>query len=63
MPFESLKNNPNVVLVYTEHGGHVGFCEGISATGCGYVCHILSDYIESVLDGNDAKDHDHEKDF
>jgi predicted alpha/beta-fold hydrolase len=51
MPFEQVETNPNVVLVYTQNGGHIAFCEGISATGCSYVCHVLNDFIKSVLQG------------
>ena len=35
IPFEAARNNPNLVLIATYHGGHLGWVEG-SHLGCGY---------------------------
>jgi predicted alpha/beta-fold hydrolase len=47
--FEKFKDNPNVVLLYTQKGGHYAFCENFIPTGCNWVCHVLSDYLETIL--------------
>jgi len=47
-PYEIIKANPFTAMVWTKHGGHIGFCEGILPTGCNYVCRILREYLKIV---------------
>ena len=48
-PVEKIKANPFTAMVWTKHGGHIGFCEGILPTGCNYACRFLRDYLQNVL--------------
>ena len=41
IPFEAARQNPNVLLVATQHGGHLGWCEGVGK-GCGYASDVKS---------------------
>jgi predicted alpha/beta-fold hydrolase len=48
-PLDKFKGNSNVVLLNTENGGHIAFCEKFIPTGCGWVCHVLSDFLKVIL--------------
>lgn len=48
-PIEKLQQNPYTAMVWTKYGGHISFCEGILPTGCNYVCRLLKEYLDYVL--------------
>ena len=50
IPIDNIKRNPYTALIKTKFGGHNGFCETFFPKGCNYVCRIISEYIQIVLE-------------
>jgi predicted alpha/beta-fold hydrolase len=48
-PIEKIKANPSTAMVVTKYGGHIAFCEGLLPIGCNYVCRVLTEYFNIVL--------------
>lgn len=50
IPCELLSRCPNVVMVLTRHGGHVGFTEGLFPRGAGYMEKVLVQYFQVLFE-------------
>ena len=53
LPIEEIKSNPYTALVKTKHGGHNSFTDTLYPKGCSFICHVLRDYLQAVLEKND----------
>ncbi|XP_066481097.1 phospholipase ABHD3 [Tiliqua scincoides] len=50
IPVEIAKQNPNVALVLTSCGGHIGFLEGLWPRKCTYMDRIFKQFIQAVFE-------------
>ncbi|KAM4027481.1 phospholipase ABHD3 isoform 2-T2 [Anomaloglossus baeobatrachus] len=50
IPVESAKQNPNVALVLTAYGGHIGFLEGIWPRQQTYMDRIFKQFVQAVFE-------------
>lgn len=50
IPFELLSSCPNVAMVLTKHGGHVGFTEGLFPRGAGLMEKVLVQYTQALFE-------------
>ncbi|XP_054840573.1 phospholipase ABHD3 [Eublepharis macularius] len=50
IPVEMAKKNPNVALVLTSCGGHIGFLEGLWPRKCTYMDRIFKQFVEAVFE-------------
>lgn len=50
IPVQRIENCENVALILTHTGGHVGFLEGFSPTGQGYMGRVYKEYIKAVFE-------------
>ena len=48
IPFAILQRCPNVAMVLTRHGGHVGFTEGLFPQGSGYMEKVILQYAQAL---------------
>lgn len=48
IPFAILQRCPNVAMVLTRHGGHVGFTEGLFPRGAGYMEKAILQYAQAL---------------
>lgn len=48
IPFALLHRCPNVAMVLTRHGGHVGFTEGWFPQGSGYMEKVITQYTQAL---------------
>ncbi|XP_069777821.1 phospholipase ABHD3 isoform X4 [Narcine bancroftii] len=53
IPMQSAKENPNVALLLTVHGGHIGFLEGIFPRQITYMDRIFKQFIQAVFEHED----------
>ncbi|XP_059806675.1 phospholipase ABHD3 isoform X2 [Hypanus sabinus] len=53
IPMQSAKQNPNVALLLTAHGGHIGFLEGIFPRRMTYTDRIFKQFIQAVVEHKD----------
>ncbi|XP_062918662.1 phospholipase ABHD3 isoform X1 [Mobula hypostoma] len=53
IPMQSAKQNPNVALLLTAHGGHIGFLEGIFPRRMTYMDRIFKQFIQAVVEHKD----------
>ncbi|XP_066268270.1 phospholipase ABHD3-like [Branchiostoma lanceolatum] len=49
IPTEDIKTNPNISLVVTSHGGHVGFGDWLSPTRESFLDKLFQQYIDAVF--------------
>uniref|UniRef100_A0A8C8SHM2 Phospholipase ABHD3 n=1 Tax=Pelusios castaneus TaxID=367368 RepID=A0A8C8SHM2_9SAUR len=50
IPMETFKQNPNVALVLTSCGGHIGFLEGIWPRKCTYMDRVFKQFVQAVFE-------------
>ncbi|KAM4705978.1 phospholipase ABHD3 [Rhinophrynus dorsalis] len=50
IPVESAKQNPNVALVLTAYGGHIGFLEGIWPRQQTYMDRIFKQFVKAIFE-------------
>lgn len=50
IPVEIAKQNPNVALVLTSCGGHIGFLEGLWPWKCTYMDRIFKQFTQAVFE-------------
>ncbi|XP_067887817.1 phospholipase ABHD3 isoform X2 [Heterodontus francisci] len=53
IPTQSAKQNPNVALLLTAHGGHIGFLEGIFPRWATYMDRVFKQFIQAVFEHRD----------
>ncbi|XP_063307559.1 phospholipase ABHD3 isoform X2 [Pelobates fuscus] len=54
IPVESAKQNPNVALVLTSYGGHIGFLEGIWPRQQTYMDRVFKQFVQAIFEhGNE----------
>ncbi|XP_055490167.1 phospholipase ABHD3 isoform X1 [Leucoraja erinacea] len=53
IPMQSAKQNPNVALLLTAHGGHIGFLEGIFPRRMTYMDRLFKQFIQAVFEHKD----------
>ena len=46
----SAKQNPNVALVLTAYGGHIGFLEGIWPRQCTYMDRVFKQFVQAMVE-------------
>ena len=50
IPYDLIQTCPNVVLALTNHGGHIGFSEGLVPTGPGYADKFAGQYVKAMFE-------------
>uniref|UniRef100_A0A8C5KBS6 Abhydrolase domain containing 3 n=1 Tax=Jaculus jaculus TaxID=51337 RepID=A0A8C5KBS6_JACJA len=50
IPIETAKKNPNVALVLTSYGGHIGFLEGIWPRQCTYMDRVFKQFVQAMVE-------------
>ncbi|EHB12679.1 Abhydrolase domain-containing protein 3 [Heterocephalus glaber] len=50
IPVETAKKNPNVALVLTSCGGHIGFLEGIWPRQCTYMDRVFKQFVQAMVE-------------
>nr|XP_060631138.1 phospholipase ABHD3 isoform X1 [Anolis sagrei ordinatus] len=50
IPVDIAKQNPNVALILTSCGGHIGFLEGMWPRKCTYMDRVFKQFIEAVFE-------------
>ncbi|XP_053099083.1 phospholipase ABHD3 [Hemicordylus capensis] len=50
IPVETAKQNPNVALVLTSCGGHIGFLEGLWPRKCTYMDRVFKQFVQAVFE-------------
>ncbi|XP_053427374.1 phospholipase ABHD3 isoform X2 [Nycticebus coucang] len=50
IPIETAKQNPNVALVLTSHGGHIGFLEGIWPRQSTYMDRVFKQFVQAMVE-------------
>ena len=50
IPFTLLQRCPNVAMVLTRHGGHVGFTQGLFPRGSGYMEKVVIQYMQALYE-------------
>ncbi|XP_077208755.1 phospholipase ABHD3 isoform X1 [Paroedura picta] len=50
IPVEMAKQNPNVALVLTSCGGHIGFLEGLWPRKCTYMDRVFKQFVQAVFE-------------
>ena len=50
IPCDLLSRCPNVVMVLTQYGGHVGFTEGLFPRGAGYMEKVVLQYVQALFE-------------
>ncbi|EDO48789.1 predicted protein, partial [Nematostella vectensis] len=50
LPLDKIKSCPNVVMVLTSRGGHIGYTEGLIPSGRGYADRLMSQYVKSIIE-------------
>ncbi|XP_053323597.1 phospholipase ABHD3 [Spea bombifrons] len=54
IPVESAKQNPNIALVLTAYGGHIGFLEGIWPRQQTYMDRVFKQFVQAIFEnGNE----------
>lgn len=50
IPYDLLCRCPNVAMVLTQYGGHVGFTEGLFPRGAGYMEKVVLQYVQALFE-------------
>ena len=50
LPVALAKRLPNVALLVTSHGGHIGYLEGLYPRGEGYMDRLFGQFIQAAFD-------------
>ncbi|XP_072460472.1 phospholipase ABHD3 isoform X1 [Notamacropus eugenii] len=50
IPIETAKQNPNVALVLTSYGGHIGFLEGIWPRQSTYMDRVFKQFVKAIVE-------------
>uniref|UniRef100_A0A8D2J7X9 Phospholipase ABHD3 n=1 Tax=Varanus komodoensis TaxID=61221 RepID=A0A8D2J7X9_VARKO len=50
IPVEMAKQNPNVALILTSYGGHIGFLEGLWPRKCTYMDRVFKQFVQAVFE-------------
>ncbi|XP_034982344.1 phospholipase ABHD3 [Zootoca vivipara] len=50
IPVEIAKQNPNVALILTSCGGHIGFLEGLWPRRCTYMDRVFKQFVQAVFE-------------
>lgn len=50
IPVETAKQNPNVALVLTSYGGHIGFLEGIWPRQSTYMDRVFKQFVQAMVE-------------
>ncbi|XP_063155243.1 phospholipase ABHD3 isoform X3 [Candoia aspera] len=50
IPVEIAKQNPNIALILTSYGGHIGFLEGLWPRTCTYMDRIFKQFVQAVFE-------------
>ncbi|XP_023616936.1 phospholipase ABHD3 isoform X3 [Myotis lucifugus] len=50
IPIETAKQNPNVALVLTSYGGHIGFLEGIWPRQSTYMDRVFKQFVQAIVE-------------
>ncbi|MGH0146482.1 UNVERIFIED_CONTAM: hypothetical protein FKN15_021622 [Acipenser sinensis] len=50
LPVEAAKQNPNLALLITSHGGHIGFLEGIWPRHSTYMDRVFKQFMQAVIE-------------
>lgn len=50
LPLDKIRESPNVAMVLTAFGGHIGFTEGLVPVGTGYADRLMRQYIKAIFD-------------
>lgn len=57
IPVETVKQNPNLALLITCHGGHIGFLEGLWPRQSTYMDRVFKQFAKAVIEqGSRLKD-------
>lgn len=57
IPVEAVKQNPNLAMLITHHGGHIGFLEGLWPRQSTYMDRVFKQFAKAVIEqGNRLKD-------
>lgn len=57
IPVEAVKQNPNLALLITCHGGHIGFLEGLWPRQSTYMDRVFKQFVKAVIEqGSQLKD-------
>lgn len=49
IPMEEIKQENNIILALTRHGGHNGFLQGLIPTGISYDVQVFSQFISALF--------------
>lgn len=55
IPCVLLSRCPNVAMVLAQHGGHVGFTEGLFPRGAGYMEKVIIQYVQALFEQRSTK--------
>ncbi|XP_069013731.1 phospholipase ABHD3 isoform X2 [Embiotoca jacksoni] len=50
IPVEAVKQNPNLALLITGHGGHIGFLEGLWPRQSTYMDRVFKQFVKAVIE-------------
>lgn len=57
IPVEAVKQNPNLAMLITCHGGHIGFLEGLWPRQSTYMDRVFRQFAKAVIEqGSRLKD-------
>lgn len=57
IPVEAVKQNPNLAMLITHHGGHIGFLEGLWPRQSTYMDRVFKQFAKAVIEqSNQLKD-------
>lgn len=49
LPYAEVNENPNVAMVLTKTGGHIGFLEGWCPTGPAWLNRVVQDFVRIMI--------------
>lgn len=54
IPYEAFMQNPNLILVTTDYGGHISWLEGLNPTKFNWADNVCMEFVHSILDHCEA---------